>query len=237
MIMYCMTSDKHQWLMQGFMHQWHKYAPELNVVIAGFTKPNFDLLPGFDFYSIGRFDNYPVDKWSNALIDLLLQTEDEQVGILLEDYWLIRKADAYAVVLAGVFLEQNPDALRFDLTSDRLYCGAAEDYAFSGIYDIIKAGQSPYQMSLQASMWNKSRLLEILKPNRSPWDVEHEGTGYLADHPMPVYGYRQIPLRYIIAMRAGKFERDGSWCFPKRQIVEDDWEELDRLGYTSPPKG
>jgi hypothetical protein len=229
----CLTSDKHDHMIPGFMHQWRKYAPEIPVTIAGFRQPQFDLLEGFDFVSIGDMANYPIGKWSNALKELLRGYAGGHVAILLEDYWLTRRADIWALGVCTEFMQSNPNALRFDITTDRLYSGNIAPVGAIGRVDIIEGLESPYQVSFQASIWNADHLSALLHSNWDPWQCEIAGGSRLKDEfpQLRVFGTRQWPLQYQIMVRGGKFERGGDWMNPARQLSNQDYQELESLNY------
>lgn len=235
-----LTSDKCDWCIPGFMHQWRKYLPEIPVTIAGFRQPQFELLDGFDFLSIGDMSNYPIGKWSNALKRLLEMIGAEHITILLEDYWLTRRADVWALRQCEEFIKGNPDALRFDITTDRLYSGNIVPVGSIGRMDIIEGidtaeKNNSYQVSFQASIWNAEKLTTLLHSNWDPWQCEIAGSTRLREE-FPgwrVFGTRQWPLQYQIMVRGGKFERGGNWMYPARQLTDQDYDELEKIGCTN----
>lgn len=231
-----MTSDKRNWLLRGFMRQWNKYAPEIPVLIAGFTRPDFPLLDGFTFHSIGLFEDYPADKWTNALAKLFLKDYPtlSHAAILLEDYWVSRPVDVEALEMASLYMLAYRDALRFDLCTDRLNA-KHKPIGSWGRLDLIESTGDMYDLSLQASMWNIELLLTLTRANESPWQLELEGTGRLINEykssGMRVVGTRQNPINYLIAVRNGHFSFDGSWMFPPKELSVEDRKELEDLGY------
>jgi len=227
-----LTSDSHSWLLKGFFHQWKKYAlyggPD-KVEVAGFTKP--DLPKDIKFHSIGDMKDYPVDKWSNALIKYLNEIPDDLVLILLEDYWLIRPIDYDAVEEAAELMESYKDVIRFDLTTDRCNNRNAEYAGAFRKLDLCRA-KGDYSLSFQASIYRKSLLLEVLQPNESPWQAELNGSGRLNALPYDVLGCYSWPINYAIVVNKGKFDTEGRWMYPPRTLTQADWRELDDLGYT-----
>jgi len=224
-----MTSDKHLWLIPGFLHQWNKYcgAP---ITVVGFSPPAVDC----DFVSLGRFEDYPVEKWSDALLKMLDVLGEEHVMIMLEDYWLIRKTDWSEVMSCYEWMKRfYPGALRFCLTSDRLYSKTVWDVDFISNTDIIEAGHDGYQISFQASIYNSEVLKRVLIPNETPWQVEINGTGRLGEiQPnLRVFGTRQWLIRYQVMVRYGVFTKKGDWMFPARQLSRADFDELKSLGH------
>jgi len=91
--------------------------------------------------------------------------------------------------------------LRLDLTEDRLYAGGMFDVEPYGHYDIIETPPgTPYQMSLQAGIWRRTMLLELLQPGMSPWAVELQNS---PPENMRVLGTRQNPVRYANVFKGG----------------------------------
>jgi hypothetical protein len=113
-----------------------------------------------------------------------------------------------------------------------MYSGNIREITSFMNLDVIESGDSQYQISLQAGIWNIDNLLKILIPNETPWEVELNGTERLKSYPdLKVYGTRQWPMKYQIVVDKGEFKRDGSWMFPPRQLSYTDFEELKGLGY------
>jgi hypothetical protein len=229
------TSDNHSWLLRGFFHQWLKYVGPatrglFEVEVAGFSEPN-GLPKGVKFSKIGEMKDYPVNHWSDAVIEHLSKINDELVIILLEDYWLMRPVNFSAVQSAIELMELHKDVIRFDLTSDRMYC---KDMQFAGTFDALDIcrAKGPYSLSFQASIWRREMLLEVMRPNETPWESELKGTYRVIDSNYDVLGSFQWPLNYMICVNKGKFDREGQWMWPARTLKAADWKELDELGYT-----
>jgi hypothetical protein len=131
---------------------------------------------------------------------------------MLEDYWLVRTVDVRGVSACYEYIKDKPNVLRFDLTADRLYAGGMVDADYWGNYDIIETPSStPYQMSTQAGIWNKYRLLELLQPNKSAWEVEIHTS---VPDTMRVLGSRQYIVRYANAVLKGKLDREQLQLLP-----------------------
>ena len=213
----CMTSDKYIDAVRPFIWLLKKYwgagDGPVDVLVAGFTKPEFSLNDfgmnpdvHVDFHSIGKFEDYPISKWSDSLIDLLGQIDDEYIILMLEDYWVIRGVNVPAIKLAHSYMQKYPKTLKFDLAADRLYAaGAIRNFRFEGWLDIVKSDiESPYHMSLMTGMWHTGWLKEVLVPGWNPWDVEIAGTSHLKNFPhLDVVGSEQWPIRHTLAFRSG----------------------------------
>lgn len=206
---FVLTCDRYLWAMKGFIYQFQKYWSELQpVVVVGYEKPDFGLPDNFSFHSIAPKD-YGKDKWSTGLIEFLKSVEDKHFVLFLEDYWLCRRVNTLAVGSLHELCTLQPEILRMDLTDDRQYAGEMNDFGhipYYGSNDIVfTPPHSPYQMSLQAAIWSRKRLLEILQCDQSAWEVEIGKTSHLlAKRPdMWVLGTRQRPVRYANVFRGG----------------------------------
>lgn len=225
-----LTSDRRNWLLRGFAHQWEKYAGEIPIKVVGFTRPEFKI--PFDFISLGRFENFPSQRWSDALILYLREfCNADFVTIFLEDYWLRQPVNLihfWTAERAAIQL----DAFRFDLTTDRLNAGVPlQDVLEKRGLQVFFCPQAPYQMSLQASIFSRHKLLSLLVPGESPWEVELKGTERLAKRPdLQVFGQRQWVFNYQIMVDKGVFKRVGSWMYPPRQLSDHDFLELAKAG-------
>jgi hypothetical protein len=228
------TSDNHQWLLKGFLHQWAKYGlKDSPLVVVGYTRPDF-LPEDIKFVSLGRFEDYPVDKWSNGVIQYLRVLEDELFLFMLEDYWLIRPINVDVFNLASQFMIDHPEVGRFDVAADRMFNHSAQYKGSVGVMDICQA-KGDYSLSFQASIYRKAALMDALRPNESPWQSELDGSNRLNKLAWDVVGSYQWISNYMIVMNKGKLDRSGSWMYPARTLSQSDWGELDKLGYTTEP--
>jgi len=229
-----LTSDVSMFLMKGFILQWMKYKfPIANpVLVAGFTPPDFPIpLPYFEFVSLGDFKDYPINKWSDGLIKLLTSITDPLVLLMLEDFWLMREVNARAIRIAHSLMLDDNNIARFCLSSDRLYEKSSFDVKSIGDIDIIESPNGiEYRFSTQASLWRRSSLLELLLPGETPWEAEILGNTRLNQTDWRVLGTRQWPMRYMIMVNKGQFDRTGQWMYPPRTLSTQDWDDLKSNG-------
>jgi hypothetical protein len=229
-----MTSDKYLDALRPFAYLAQEYwSRSKKFMIAGFTEPDFVLPANFKFVSIGKFEDYPVDKWSDALIKVMIDHVDEDLFILmLEDYWITRRVSHEAISLAATYMERHQEILKFDLCGDRLYAKDADlNYDSFGFLDIVKSHHmSPYHMSLMTGMWRRDLMLRVIKTGWSPWDVELTGTTKLSRlSGMSVVGSRQWPIRHTLAFRSG-----DSTKLKLEEIRREDVATMTRMGLLEP---
>ena len=229
-----LTCDKYLWAARIAAHLLGKYwSPMLPVDLVGFTHPGWSLPASWRFCSMGRQEDYPAEKWSNAVAQYLKSIDDDLVLLLLEDYWFCRRVDTEALRLLETYMSFNGrNVVRMDLATDLLYANGMVDVGPWDRLDLIRGGpEGQYRISLQASIWNRGLLLELLAPDESARLFELDGTTRLKGRPeLDVLGTRQSPLRYVIGIRHGEPSVDGSWQWPPKRLEAADVEEIVRLG-------
>lgn len=233
MKVFVMTCDAYMDAIPGFARQFNKYwGEDQQVIVCGFSPPNFEMPDNFTFYSIGDQRNYPVDKWSNGLIDVMWHFPTEKHFVLmLEDYWICQPVNIGAIKILHDYMVQFDYVVKMDLCGDRRFAGGVQDYGDVAGIPLVKSDYtSAYHMSLMVGMWNRNRMRKILVPNESPWDVELKGTPRLASEgdSMVVLGTKldPWPVKHVLMYRNGNSDNmiwDG--------LQEGDVEELKKMGY------
>lgn len=230
---FVITCDKYSWALKGFCYQFNKYWSGLQpVVIAGYKKPKFKLPDNFSFYSINK-QEYPSKRWSTGLIHFLRDMRDDHFVLMLEDYWLCRGVNHQSIDTLHQFCQDHPQVLRMDLTDDRQYSGQQRDFDYVPYYgynDIVWTPQdSPYQMSLQAAIWNRKLLLEVLHVDESAWQVETAGTATNVRNREDIWvlGTRQRPVRYANVFKGGNSSPEA---LDLTYLLKADVDELREMG-------
>lgn len=234
-----MTSDKQKHMLPGFFYLWQKYYnADVIGIVAGFTRP--DSLPtNWRFISQGNQPDYPPKRWSERLMNICDEVADDVFMLLLEDYWLIRPVDTFAIRMMYDYLHQFRNVLKFDLATDRLYAGGGGQYLHGnhtydtlGYLDLIKSDyNSPYHLSLWGGLWRRDLLRRLLIPGESAQDIEIAGTSRLQalGDEVLVLGTRQAPLRHLNAIQG------ANWNFGEGvgmgSLKEVDVKHLRELGY------
>lgn len=226
---YVLTSDKYLDALRPFAYLLNKYwRPNPQVIVGGFTPPLFDLPSNFAFHSLGKFEDYPVDRWSNSLIKMLLELPHDVFVFMLEDYWITKPVKSGYIDIIGDYMKQFEYVARFDLTGDRLNSGYAEPYGKVGPIDLIVSDpESQYHCSLIAGMWRRSHMLKIVVENETPWQVELEGTPRLRalKQYIIVLGTTDPPIKHTLALRGGD---EGKLILD--ELKDQDIDEMRRLG-------
>lgn len=231
--LYIMTSDRYIAALQPFAHLLKRYwQPSPTVVVGGFSSPTFPLPHNFTFHSLGKFEEYPVNRWSDALIRMLLELPHEVFVLMLEDYWLCQPVDVAAINVACDYMNQFEYVARFDLTADRKFSGFAKPYGKAGHVNLLLSDpDSQYHCSLMAAVWRRKHLLKILVSGETPWETELNGTNRLSalrDHCI-VLGTADPPLKHTLAFRGGE---NGKLLLD--EVPPQDVEEMTTLGLLRP---
>lgn len=227
---YVMTSDNYLSILRPYAYLLNRYwKPAPEVIVAGYTAPEFELPSNFSFISLGNQRDYPVNRWSDGLIKLLNQIDDSHFVLMLEDYLITRHVDTEAVQILYDYARQFTYTVRVDLTGDRLYAfGVDLNYGTVNRLDLIKSMPgSPYHLSTMTAIWNRELLLRVLVPGETPWDLEIRGTTRLShEQDMLVIGTRQWPVKHTLAFRGG-----DSGKLLLDEVNSADVEALRGLGY------
>lgn len=227
-----LTSDKTSWALRPFSWLFRKYwGEDQSVLVGGYSQPDSPLPTGFEFVSLGNFEDYPAQRWSDGAIKFMNLISDDLVLWMLDDYWLVRQADVEAVQILADYMMHHPEVARIDLTTDRLYAGNLQEHAPVARIDLVSnALPVPYLFSTQAGIWRRKALLHFLRPGETPWETEINGTHRMNDARACVLGTRQAPLRYLIAIQQGKLTLNGGYQIPRPLLLESDLREMKEAG-------
>ncbi len=185
---------------------------------------------GGDYY-IGKFSDYPANKWSDALINVLDNVADEIFLLMLDDYWLTRPVDTVALNMMYDYMQQFQNVLKLDVAYDRLGAwGADLHYDTLGYLDLVKSNHaSQYHMSLWGGLWRRDLMKQILIPSETAQQIELNGTTRLAQYgdEMLVLGTRQAPLLHANVIQNAEWNQDVMVGLPA--LKESDRKEIKEL--------
>ena len=234
-----MSSDKTLHTLKGFFWCWEKYAKQLEVetVVCGFTPPTFDI-PA-DFYSIGNFEDYPHQRWTDSFIKVLNNVADETFLFLMDDFWINRKIDVAGMTMMFHYMYQFTNVIKFDPTRERLFADGGGKYLFGyntyaslGYLDLIKSDHgSMYHMSLWGGLFRRDLLKEIVVFGETAQALEINGTRRLSQYgdEMLVLGSRNAPLMHTNVVQRSEWNQDPMTGLPALDPI--DLQELKELGH------
>lgn len=222
-----LVSDTLLWSLPIFLHQWDKYYQE-PLLICGYSR--ISPLPHYaKFRLIGKYSDFPVNKWSDSLINMVYDLKTPYVCIFLEDFWINRPVNKQAVALALEYISNNPHVVRLDLTTDRVFAKDIRIVDHIEWLDITTSPEVAYSFSTQASIWNRKILLDLLCPGETPWQTEMNGSTRFVAQGYQAYGTLQYPIHYVIGVNKGMIDVNGDWMYPPRRIYNLD--ELKERGF------
>lgn len=228
-----LTSDRYIEALRPFAFLLNRHwKPNPEVLVGGFTPPSFPLPGNFHFRSIGRFEDYPVGKWSNAAGKFIVEQPHEVFVLMLEDYWLTQDVDTEAVGMLADYMQQFDYVARMDLTGDRQYAGGARPYGACGRLSLVWSDpESQYHMSLMTALWRRRHLLRVMRADETPWQIELDGTGRLAAlrEEALVLGTANWPVHHTLAFRGGE---PGTLLLD--ELLEEDRQDLKTKGLLKP---
>lgn len=182
----------------------------------------------FEHPRIGNIQVYQRMGWSEMLISVLRQLSSKNVIYLQEDYILKGKTDTGGLIDLLEYYEKNNAAyLRLipyppprEIIDEKLNVGKLEK-------------GSQYRTSLQAAVWDRKVLLNLLDASENGWQFERnsvERSGHL-DRPFysvslnsdePNKNLHRYPLDYYsTAILQGKWQKEGVKLLRKAGVPID----------------
>jgi len=218
-----LTCDPYLECLKPFAWLFNKYwSSEQKVIVGGFTRPDFPLPDNFQFVSLGENWRYPAQQYSNGLIKFLRYLTDDVFVWMLEDQWLNGKVNPDEIQTMIDVARTTRNLLRIDVIDDRRYMneahfgGVTEPYGtFNGI-DLIKSRWCPYQFAIYGTLFNRLKMLQYIKPDLTPWQVENVTTNVIEHE-----GDRAIVLgttRKLIPCANGLRQQTAAYKQGKRGI-------------------
>jgi|TARA_B100000282_G_scaffold296836_1_gene280386 hypothetical protein len=186
---YIPICDNNLWVLKIYAFLFEKFwGNEQQVVIMGFSKPEFSLPDNFSFVSLAKEQIGGAKKWTRYIYNYLSTVEDEYVIFSLEDFFPTCPPRMDLVSDIIELMKKDSSIGRADLTWD----------SFINVFDknnkVVHRNQykqlckirgtsvlnlpkgAPYRISTQPALWKKEYLLKFLDNDWSPWDFEVLGS-------------------------------------------------------------
>lgn len=156
--------------------------------------------------------------WSQCMLDYLQELPSTYVLVMLDDFFL-RKPVSTTNVLACLEFAQRHDATQVRLVPRP---GPTKKMLGNHLIGECTAGQ-PYRLSTQAAIWNRSKLIELLRRGESIWEFEHNGNqrisainhGFFAVS-SPVLPYEGLLAHHVV--EKGRWIPHEKWIFGRQNI-------------------
>lgn len=156
--------------------------------------------------------------WSRCLMDYLEALPQPYVLIILEDFFLRRR------VSTGKILECLKFTQAQRATQLRLIPRPGPTDLLSGETNIGScAVGSPYRLSTQAAIWDRLKLLELLRSGESIWEFEHKGNDRARHYQEGFFSVKKSVLPYDgfwahHVIEKGKWIPHEKWVFARAGI-------------------
>lgn len=165
------SCDRYELLYQGFNYFFSKYWGHNEAVSCYFAteeiQVNFD---NFEHIRSGK------GQWSNRLLNLLDQIEEDYIIYFQEDMWLSKAVDQ-SVLSALIDLTIRNQWKQVKLNSSPVFSTIRGEIFLNGLnVSKLNNAESDFLMSHQVTLWNKAFLKKQLLPNEHPWRNERKGT-------------------------------------------------------------
>ncbi|HCT55388.1 MAG TPA: hypothetical protein DF712_23325 [Balneola sp.] len=208
---YIPTCDPHLFVIEGFAYFFNKYwGDDFNVKVLGFSEPDFELPPNFEFISMAKEQVGRSKGWSNYIIDFFESIDDEHFIFGIDDFYMARPFDreVYETLLKEISDEKVG---RIDLQPSIQHCRNPEDVSVYKEFDdfkILELRQISvtsfiFRITGQFSIWNREYFLKNIQRDWTVHQWELIG-GKLAEGD----GYKIL----------GTADR---WCAKKIELVSD----------------
>lgn len=228
------SCDKYSDLWYPFFCFWNKYWPDCNLPIYLMSnKKRFD----------GVTQLFVSEKnWSDEMLSALDQFPHEYILYIQDDYFLNKKVNNERIKQILKLVEENQPAY-FRLFP---HCGPPKEELLGGYKDVqfISKGTS-FITSLQAAIWHKESLKQILLSGENIWDfelnspsrtkkVDRNFLSVVWQNHLP-RKERDYPINYFCtAIRKGKWRKDAiAFCLEEgvhidlsSRPIENCWDEF-----------
>jgi len=151
--------------------------------------------------------------WSDSLRGFLNEIATDYVLLLLEDFFLC------AQVRTSRFFEHLNALGKLDGKVLRLHPNPRPTISVRGFKTIGEQHRlAPFRVSLQASIWNKQALMDLLRDGESPWEFELNGTIRSQTQPRGLYCTWKTEFPYQQVVERGKWFWSAARHFQKLDI-------------------
>jgi hypothetical protein len=228
--LYILTNRKHHWLLPGFAYLFNQFwGSKQPVVVVSYGRNDVKLPHNFSYLSLSK-RNYPAKQWSNGFIKLAQDCPHDFFMTMLEDFWLNAPTDVRVVETLFDWMCGTQNILRLELWGERKSKKQARHYnSVRGHPLIYTPPGTKYQMSLQANIWNRDLLLDVLEPGETPWQVEIWGSSRVSAKRHLVLGAKHPPLRYEPIFQKGSIDQARYNTIPARCR-----DHIERHGWLTP---
>lgn len=223
--------DRGEDLWNGFFTLYKKYWNN-NFPIVLNTESKKYSFDGLNIKTFNIFNSNSKVSWAKRLKKTLEKIDTDYIIFLLEDYWFEKEVDNTMInkSLEWIKKDNNIACFYFQPIDDDNNIDSIK-YPF---YQ-LRPKKGPYIFNCQAALWDRKKLMKLLRFHESAWDWELYGSLRSSKFPYDFYTLKpdkQPPFQYHRGL--GGVVHGGKWI---RNIVEPISEkhnikiDFDKRGY------
>lgn len=209
-----LSCDKSEDLFEPFRHcieKYYKGHPEIIYITETIQNPYYKTI----------CKNYPLEKWTRKIREALEEIDDEQILIMMDDCFIRKPVDEERIKYLSTKLSGNIAMFEFEK------CYDPNDIE-TNIKGMKKRQHgAEYEVSINCGLWDRKKLIDVLKGEHDPWYVEfaRDNCGY--DFYINSEDYI-IDWGYETWIPTGVFK--GKWCkniipFFEKEGIKINYEE------------
>jgi glycosyltransferase involved in cell wall biosynthesis len=202
------SCDRYQDLWAPFFHLFWRYWPDCPFPL--YLGANWET---FESARVATLHAGADESWSKSLRYFLGQIESDYVLLLLEDFFLD------GPVSTSVLREKLNWLQAAHGTVLRLHPNPPPNMALSGNTAIGALHRlAPYRVSAQPALWDRLKLLAILRDDESAWEFENKGTVRSQASPDGYFGTYAASLRHRHVVEQGEWFRSAARYYGRQNI-------------------
>lgn len=154
-----LSCDKNEDTFEPFYHCMEKYwkdHPEVIYATETIQNPYYKTIA----------KDYPLEIWTKRIRETLQEINDEQILIIVDDCFIRTHVDVDRIKYACDNLKGNIAMFNFEKSFD----SNDEETNLKGFKK--RRHGADYEVSIMCGLWNKEKLLNVIKEDSSPWEVE-----------------------------------------------------------------
>ena len=154
-----LSCDKNDDTFEAFHHCIEKYYPSHpEIIYATETIKN-------PYYKTISY-NIPLERWTERIRKTLNDIDDEQILIIMDDYFIRKPVDVERIEYLSKQLKGNIAVFYFEKSFD-------ENDTETDIVGMKKRQHgSAYEVAINCGLWQKDKLINVLDRNSDVWDIE-----------------------------------------------------------------
>lgn len=110
--------------------------------------------------------NYPINLWTRGVREVLSQIDDNQILLMMDDCFIRRPVNKARIKYISHHLTGNTAMFNFELSWD-IWDAPTDIDGFRR-----RCHGRPFEVSIMCGLWDKEKLMNVLRKEGSPWDVE-----------------------------------------------------------------